>query len=231
MIWEIESKKCNVRSASRKSGDKYWFDVTPSLYEENLVDYFIYICGDPSSIYIFPREDFASLIHGAHLGGQKQVPNFTIYDNNCEFEPAGLSHDKHDIKKYRNNFSFSDVSVILGFNIYPDEVSEPDLYPEGATKRISINYFERNAKARDECLAHYGYSCSVCGFNFEDAYGDIGKQFIHVHHLKPLSEITEEYEVNPLTDLRPVCPNCHAMLHRGEKCLDISELQEKLTKA
>ena len=103
-IWSINSFKCNIRTASEKSGDKYWFDVTPNLYETNQVDYFIYVCGSPDSIYIFPCSDFSNLINGAHLGGQKQVPNFTIFDNPAEFEPAGHSHERHSIAKYRNAF-------------------------------------------------------------------------------------------------------------------------------
>ena len=114
-------------------------------------------------------------------------------------------------------------------NVIPEEVKEPEKYIEGATKEISINYYERNPEARDACIKHYGYSCFVCGFNFEKNYGEIGRNFIHVHHLTPLHEITNEYEVNPIKDLRPVCPNCHAMLHRRKDCLSISELKENLT--
>jgi 5-methylcytosine-specific restriction protein A len=54
----------------------------------------------------------------------------------------------------------------------------------------------------------------ICGFSFEQHFGDIGKGFIHVHHLRPLGNIGENYEVDPVTDLIPVCPNCHAMIHR-----------------
>ena len=63
--------------------------------------------------------------------------------------------------------------------------------------------------------------------NFEEKYGAIGKDFIHVHHKIPLSEINEEYIVDPVNDLIPVCPNCHAMLHRkiNDKYLNIEELK------
>lgn len=94
-----------------------------------------------------------------------------------------------------------------------EEVAEPTTYYEGATKTISVNAYERNPEARRKCIEHYGYDCFVCGFNFEKVYGEIGKGYIHVHHLKPLSEIKEGYLVDPIKDLRPVCPNCHALLH------------------
>jgi len=109
-----------------------------------------------------------------------------------------------------------------------DEISDTSLL-EGAKKRIIVNAYERNLKARKKCIEKYGYNCFICKFNFEKKYGEIGKEFIHVHHLKALSEIQEEYEVNPLEDLRPVCPNCHAMLHRKEPAYSIEDIQNILT--
>ncbi|MDD2815311.1 MAG: HNH endonuclease [Thiotrichaceae bacterium] len=97
--------------------------------------------------------------------------------------------------------------------------------PEGAKKSIVVNAYERNPKAREECVQHYGTDCVVCGFNFGEAFGELGEGFIHVHHLKPISSIGKSYEVNPVQDLRPVCPNCHAMLHRKKDAvLSIDEL-------
>jgi len=106
-----------------------------------------------------------------------------------------------------------------------DEIANHENYSEGSTKIIYVNAYERNSKARQKCLEEYGYKCSVCNFDFEDIYGSIGKKFIHVHHLIPLSEIGEEYQVNSITDLRPVCPNCHAMLYKGNP-YSIEELQK-----
>ncbi len=116
--------------------------------------------------------------------------------------------------------------------IYPDEIIENndvDLL-EGVKKRVIVNSYERNSEAREKCIKHYGYSCSVCGFDFEKEYGEIGKQFIHVHHLIPLSEIREEYKVDSIKDLRPVCPNCHAMLHRKNPPYTIDDLKSIIKK-
>ena len=85
-----------------------------------------------------------------------------------------------------------------------------------------------NPKARAACLKHHGYACCVCGFNFEAKYGTLGKEFIHVHHLKPLALTDGEYKLDAISDLRPVSPNCHAMLHRGEVLLTIEELRTTL---
>lgn len=110
--------------------------------------------------------------------------------------------------------------------VFPDEVSEAiAAYLEGAVMRVSVNKYERSDAARKACLEAYGFSCAVCEFDFSKAYGAIGQGFIHVHHLIELSSIRETYEVDPVEDLRPVCPNCHAMLHRRVPAFSIDELR------
>jgi 5-methylcytosine-specific restriction protein A len=66
---------------------------------------------------------------------------------------------------------------------------------------------------------------------FQDVYGEIGRDFIHVHHKKPLAGRRDDYKVNPAIDLVPVCPNCHAMLHSSDPPLGIDELKQKMGKA
>jgi 5-methylcytosine-specific restriction protein A len=99
---------------------------------------------------------------------------------------------------------------------------------EGKLTQTFSNAYERNAKARASCLKHHGFNCAVCGFNFGARYGAVGEGYIHVHHPKPLSQIGEEHQVDPVQDLRPVCPNCHAMLHTQTPPLSIEELKEML---
>ncbi|OLP18647.1 restriction endonuclease [Leptolyngbya sp. 'hensonii'] len=108
--------------------------------------------------------------------------------------------------------------------MFPDEVDESEVFREGAILRVSVNAYERNFQARQKCIEHYGVSCFVCGFNFGEFFGELGEGFIHVHHLCPISEIAGEYEVDPVKDLRPVCPNCHAMIHRRSPSLSIEEI-------
>jgi len=122
----------------------------------------------------------------------------------------------------------SDIEVIKYLNVFSEEIPDSDNFPEGSKLHVTVNRYERNAVARKECLEHYGYDCSVCGFNFEEGYGEIGKEFIHVHHLIPLSEVGEDYEVEPIEDMRPVCPNCHAMLHQGDPLYTIDEIKDVL---
>ena len=109
-----------------------------------------------------------------------------------------------------------------------EEVAAAGSYVEGATHEVKINAYERNPLARRACLAHHGCSCVVCGFSFEKAFGIAAKGFIHVHHLVPLSEIGTAYEIDPIKELRPVCPNCHAVIHLGGSTRTIEEVRDLL---
>ena len=108
----------------------------------------------------------------------------------------------------------------------PDEIPDsPTHYIEGTVTSITVNAYERDPAARKACIAHFGTTCQACGFNFSDTYGQLGAGFIHVHHIVPLSEIGQQYQVNPSTDLIPLCANCHAMIHCRRPALTVAELQ------
>ncbi|MDF7824458.1 hypothetical protein P4B35_10575 [Pontiellaceae bacterium B12227] len=109
---------------------------------------------------------------------------------------------------------------------YPDEISGQSRLFEGAKKAVVVNSYERNPTARRKCIEHYGRVCTVCDFRFFAKYGKLGEKFIHVHHEKDLAEVGEEYGVDPINDLKPVCPNCHAMLHQKRPAYTIEELKE-----
>lgn len=108
--------------------------------------------------------------------------------------------------------------------IYPDD--ESPTYSEGSVQSIKVNRYERNRRAREACLAHYGAMCAVCGFDFLVTYGIAGGRGIHVHHLREMSEIGVDYVVDPVADLIPVCPNCHAAFHSRRPALTLDELRE-----
>jgi len=130
-------------------------------------------------------------------------------------------------------------NAMLDLNIVPSKTdnlagnytSEED-YSEGDSNVVNANRYERNRKARQACIAHYGVACQVCGFDFEEVYGpEFGAGYIHVHHLIEISSIGEEYKVDPVADLRPVCPNCHAMLHRRRPAFSIKEFSDLMHSA
>lgn len=121
--------------------------------------------------------------------------------------------------------NYQDIQKAEDQHIFPDEVQDTDNYCEGAKQTVVVNSYERNPKARSQCIERYKAICGVCEFNFEKKYGEIGAGFIHVHHLTPLANIGREYKVDPIKDLIPVCPNCHAMLHRKHPPFSIEELK------
>lgn len=118
----------------------------------------------------------------------------------------------------------SSASVAL-----PEELSSPERYSEGARFTVAISAYERNSRARAACIAHHGHVCAVCGFDFVRVYGNLGEGFIHVHHVAPIGKIGKEYEIDPITDLVPVCPNCHAMIHRFEPPLTVQQLRQHIS--
>ena len=124
-----------------------------------------------------------------------------------------------------------DALVELGLLADHESLRFPETVPgsehfEGATRRVTVNAYERNQAARTLCIQHHGVVCAVCEFDFQKSYGAIGSGFIHVHHLLELAEIGEEYQVDPIHDLIPICPNCHAMLHTKRPAMAIEELRE-----
>ena len=112
-----------------------------------------------------------------------------------------------------------------------DEVETGTLYQEGAVRQITVNGYERNHEAREACLRHYGRSCIVCGFNFLEAYGNEARDYIQVHHIRPIARAGGAYVLNPIKDLRPVCPNCHAVIHRRDPPFPITAVKRMLRRA
>lgn len=100
----------------------------------------------------------------------------------------------------------------------------PAYWEGNQTTHLTTSY-ERNPNARAACLSMKGYSCEVCKFNFLETYGELGKHYIHVHHTVPVSEREGLYEVDPVEDLVPLCPNCHAMTHKRNPPYSTKELQ------
>ncbi len=110
--------------------------------------------------------------------------------------------------------------------LIPEEIPVPENYIEGAKYLITVNAYERNLKAREKCITHYGANCIVCAFNFEKFFGLDFKDYIHIHHLRPLATIAENYNLNPIEDLRPICPNCHAIIHKRNPPYTINEMKK-----
>ena len=99
-------------------------------------------------------------------------------------------------------------------------------FSEGKEIKVMSTKHERNTLNRQICLEAKGYKCSVCNILLEDIYGPIAKRFIEVHHSNPVADMDDNYVVKPIKELFPVCPNCHAMLHRKNPPYSIDELRK-----
>lgn len=93
-----------------------------------------------------------------------------------------------------------------------DEQKEEE-YLEGQLKEITFFKRKRSRALREECIHRYGCKCFVCGFDFEKVYGERGRYFIEVHHLNPMANYDDEHSIT-VDDLRPLCSNCHSMIHK-----------------
>jgi hypothetical protein len=164
---------------------------------------------DPSgnlTIHIRPKID---------KGWDKEFPFFVILDSTSDIHAAAELLRKFACPlATRKTRKKSVIPTTDKGNHIPEEIPEGTVLSEGTAKQIYVNVYERNPTARIICIKHYGAKCAVCGFDFQTTYGAFGKGFIHVHHIKALSRIKASYRVNPVKDLRPVCPNCHAMIHK-----------------
>ncbi len=107
--------------------------------------------------------------------------------------------------------------VVEQENDSTQSVSEARPLSEGGKKHVEQEQTYRNKTLRDKCLEYWGIQCQCCGMDFASLYGEeLGKGYIEVHHLKPISSIEGMHEVDPVNDLVPLCANCHAMIHRGK---------------
>jgi 5-methylcytosine-specific restriction protein A len=176
------------------------------------------------------RDMFDSHFPNMRKGWRESLRPFhqEIYDgfaNYSEQEVYTIVRRIFKLKNIKFKYLFDTFTTLDNVSIFANEDKENKILKEGDYLQVQVNAYERNIEARNQCIEYYGLTCSVCSFNFEKVFGEIGKGFIHVHHLTPLSEINQEYEIDPIQDLRPVCPNCHAMLHAKNPPFTIEELK------
>lgn len=112
------------------------------------------------------------------------------------------------------------------------------IYLEGeAGEAQEVVYRQRNMELRQACIDYFKslqggrIVCECCGFDFAKTY-DIDDEYIEVHHRFPFSHTDGEHPVDAITDLVPLCANCHRMIHHGMggrgNCMSLDELKKKL---
>ena len=109
---------------------------------------------------------------------------------------SGIAVEQSAAAKLRDLWARHAAEVLFRSPDEPRGISD-QAFPEGALSRVEVNRYERDLRARKACLDHHGYRCSVCGFSFEDRYGPLGRNYIHVHHTLELSKMPPGYRVEP----------------------------------
>ena len=126
--------------------------------------------------------------------------------------------------------AFSILLVLITEDESDLDVGVEEGYEEGERSRVLRNHYERSRVNRALCLKWNGFSCKACGLNMESIYGPLGLGVIHVHHLEPVSQLGKSTRVNPRTDLIPLCPNCHVIIHRKKPPYTLEELVLEIQK-
>jgi len=164
------------------------------------------------------------------LDGEIKFHAFGRWNNkNTRFAYLGAGK----VSSFTDNVDVNGSNAIRILFQLHDEIADSDTgravqevstqYNSGYAK-ILVNRYERDPYLREQCLEANGFKCAVCEFDFLSIYGELGRDFCHVHHIHPLSEGGTELNIDPIRDLIPICPNCHAMLHRKSPALKPNEL-------
>lgn len=189
-------------------------------------DYFVIINGKryppkmviAMAFYLATGRHLAYANAGCHGGWEGQVPNRpkrdTYYPNNylCWLGFTVISKNGDRSQKKSKSTRASSSKAMAQF--------------EGAELTVMRNMRERSRKARQLCIETHGTRCACCGVCLDEVYGDIATGYIQVHHLSPLRNASSRRRVDPASDLCPVCPNCHVVLHMKRPEFSIKELQE-----
>lgn len=218
-------------------------ELAPDAYSKPFIQDLGYACEEKKNTFI----SFANILLSRRAKVHLQINRAAAPIDSYAAWPAHWDHlalrisrspiseGRVDHESIILDWGMSVMAMILSLaNIVPLEIPETSAMSpqtEGNAKTSLVTKYERSPINRMLCLAAKGYSCSVCEMNFEDIYGELGQNYIHVHHTVPVSRMGADYVVDPQTELFPVCPNCHAMLHRCDPPLGIDELKDVLSQA
>jgi len=148
-----------------------------------------------------------------------------VYEGLFEYESHKPDSKPTDFLFVRKN----SLAIIVANDISSFEIEHG--YHEGGKQQYLSSRYERDPNARLAAVQTHGFACLACGFSFEETYGDHGKGFIQVHHIKPISSLGESTLIDPRIDMTVLCANCHCMIHRfPQKPLTVDELRALIGK-
>ncbi|MDD5790924.1 MAG: HNH endonuclease [Spirochaetia bacterium] len=138
---------------------------------------------------------------------------------------------------FSNIFSYNDVAIFTNAIVAsPDVEIYDEQIIEGVSDTRTIKIKERSRKLRAAAVDYYKKEmgtlrCYVCGFSFEEKYGELGTDYIEIHHEKPICNYDDkgfqEFVNDAVKNLKPLCANCHRMIHRNtQKPLSVEKLKQ-----
>lgn len=151
----------------------------------------------------------------------KYIKGFIKFDKTANYKKLLADRLKREQQK---NAQSADSGTSAQTVDYTQPEAENQVRKEGAVSQVSVTHYERNPEDRKKALERDGYECQVCHMKFVETYGEIGKEYIEVHHLYPVCNMGENYQFDPLDPekgLVCLCSNCHSMIHRGGHYEDI----------
>ena len=159
-----------------------------------------------------------------------EAPDITKPTNHWRDAVRKIS--KQTFERITSQVSSTSLKITANINtILNDTEQSLESFEEGAAKKRYVTYYERDKRNRTLAIAIHGDSCVACGFNFGQVYGEVGEGYIQVHHVMPVSELTEASKPDPETNLVPLCANCHAVVHRKrDATLSVEELIKLIRK-
>lgn len=194
---------------------------TESL-ERRVNEFFRRCMGDPSFTSVYDCSDVAFL----EEGWRQLRQNSDWFDYNKRHAGTLLTSLNHYIDFLKLDSTLQNTGNNKNVALPARRLlTTPEEYQEGKERYVHSVGYERSRDGRQKCLDHYGYICAICGMDFEKVYGDIGHEFIEVHHIIPVSQRGGAYKLDPIKDLRPLCSNCHSMIHRTNPVMTIDELK------
>ncbi len=234
-IWEIKETSngiyniidCNAERGSSYfieiniENNSFWAEISFENYAKELQNIVLHKLESEKSRLALLSNSFKSV----RFSIQK-----TVSDNDFKLTFDALNTVKVSLD-YRRGEAQYDLQhffeilfsvILLIFPYYTEGEFEGEEYLDTSVK------YERSKINRSICLAFHGYSCKACGIDLHQKYGEIAREFIEVHHIKPVS--TAGYDrLDPINDLVPLCPNCHSIVHKRNPPITIEELKQILS--
>lgn len=144
----------------------------------------------------------------------KYIKGFIKFDKTADYKKILADKIKKEQRRTEQQPQTEQTTHVD--NSLPEEADQPR--KEGTVSQVSVTRYERNPEDRKKALERDNYECQVCHMKFVNTYGNIGKEYIEVHHLYPVCNMGENYQFDPLDPekgLVCLCSNCHSMIHRG----------------